>query len=75
MGIFPCKFVYSNGSLEIDRVIVVPLEILNRHCRIPYMNFRKIPIGNRQFRILILPHFHMKKDMDPVRIFQLPYRI
>ena len=34
------------------------------------MNFRKIPIGNRQFRILILPHFHMKKDMDPVRIFQ-----
>ncbi|RXG54371.1 hypothetical protein Avbf_18688 [Armadillidium vulgare] len=59
------KLLYiSNGvQLEIDRVIVVPLEILNRHCR-------KIPIGNRQFRILILPHFHMKKDMDPVRIFQ-----
>ncbi|RXG68983.1 hypothetical protein Avbf_09723 [Armadillidium vulgare] len=57
----------SNGvQLEIDRVTVVPLEILNRHCR----NFRKIPIGNRQFRILIHPHFHMEKDKDPVRIFQ-----
>ncbi|RXG58414.1 hypothetical protein Avbf_04384 [Armadillidium vulgare] len=31
---FHAKFnVYSNGvQLEIDRVIVVPLEILNRHC-------------------------------------------
>ncbi|RXG71587.1 hypothetical protein Avbf_09764 [Armadillidium vulgare] len=30
------KLLYiSNGvQLEIDRVIVVPLEILNRHCRI-----------------------------------------
>ncbi|RXG67218.1 hypothetical protein Avbf_12386 [Armadillidium vulgare] len=74
----------SNGvQLEIDRVTVVPLEILNRHCR----NFRKIPIGNRQFRILIHPISTWKKirilyefsngpyrtlleiDVDPVQIF------
>ncbi|RXG56521.1 hypothetical protein Avbf_14302 [Armadillidium vulgare] len=50
------KLLYiSNGvQLEIDRVIVVPLEILNRHCR-------KIPIGNRQFRILIHSPFPHEK--------------
>ncbi|RXG69182.1 hypothetical protein Avbf_05665 [Armadillidium vulgare] len=66
----------SNGvQLEIDRVIVVPLEILNRHCsgfkkKFPTGILGKSLLEIANFCILIYPHFHMEKDKDPVRIFQ-----
>ncbi|RXG60985.1 hypothetical protein Avbf_15994 [Armadillidium vulgare] len=56
------KLLYiSNGvQLEIDRVIVVPLEILNRHCRhVTYCRtLQNLAQSQSEFKITARKYFH-----------------